>query len=66
MSGRLFFYSDQISDSPENRSFDVLLFKRLDFGRISIGYIPPTKDKQRNFFTNKAAYYRQYGVENMC
>lgn len=65
MSGRLFFYSDQVSDSPENRRLDALLFKGLDVGRISIGYIPSTDDKQRKFFTNKADYYRQYGVENM-
>lgn len=65
MSGRLFFYSDQIIESPGNRNLDALLLAGHNPAQTRIGFIPSTGDPDRRFFRNKTAYYGQYGVRHL-
>lgn len=65
ISGRLFFYSDQVIESPGNRNLDTLLLADHVPAQIRIGYIPSTADPDRQFFRNKAAYYGEYGVRHL-
>jgi dipeptidase E len=63
--GKLFFYSDQVVESPGNRRVDDLLFSGLVPKNIKIGYIPSTEDKEKRYFNLKEQYYREYGIQNM-
>ena len=63
--GKLFFYSDQVVESLDNRRVDELLFSGLNPKNIKIAYIPSIEDKERKYFHVKAEYYRNYGVENI-
>ncbi len=62
---RLFFYSDQITESPGNGNVDtVLLLAGHHAAHIRIGFIPSTGHPDRKFFRDKTAYYGQYGVRH--
>ena len=63
--GKLFFYSDQIVDSPGNQRLDKILFANMKNENIKIGYIPSIEDKDKKYFNAKVQYYRDYGVENI-
>ncbi|MBM7619350.1 dipeptidase E [Bacillus tianshenii] len=63
--GKLFFYSDQVSEYPGNQRMDKMLFDGFDPNNIKIGYIPSTDDKERNYFQTKVNYYRQYGITDI-
>lgn len=63
--GKLFFYSDQVVESPGNRRLDDLLFAGLNTESIKVAYIPSTEDKDRKYFNIKAQYYRDYGIYNL-
>lgn len=63
--GKLFFFSDQVKESPENQRMDKLLFDGIDPKNIKIGYIPSTEDKERNYFHTKVNYYREYGITDI-
>ncbi|MCM3612169.1 Type 1 glutamine amidotransferase-like domain-containing protein [Planococcus sp. MERTA32b] len=63
--GKLFFYSDQITESPGNKRLDHLLLEGLDLEHAKIAYIPSTEDKEKVYYTLKAEYYRGYGIRNM-
>lgn len=62
--GKLFFYSDQVFESPGNQRLDHLLFAELDPKNTKIGYIPSTEDKEKKHFHKKAHYYQTYGYRN--
>ncbi|MFD1738872.1 Type 1 glutamine amidotransferase-like domain-containing protein [Bacillus salitolerans] len=62
--GKLFFYSDQVVESPGNRRMDELLFDGMQPVNCKIGYIPSTEDKERKYFDKKVEYYREYGIQN--
>ncbi|WP_226658081.1 Type 1 glutamine amidotransferase-like domain-containing protein [Guptibacillus hwajinpoensis] len=63
--GKLFFYSDQVNDSPGNQRLDSLLFEGLDLKTIKVGYIPSTEDKDKQYFQTKVQYYQNYGVTDI-
>lgn len=63
--GKLFFYSDQIAETPGNKRMDHLLLEGLDPEHTKIAYIPSTEDKERKYFNLKADYYLDYGVRDM-
>ncbi|RLQ90826.1 Type 1 glutamine amidotransferase-like domain-containing protein [Planomicrobium sp. Y74] len=63
--GKLFFYSDQIAETPGNKRMDHLLLEGLDPEHTKIAYIPSTEDKERKYFNLKAEYYLDYGVRDM-
>lgn len=63
--GKLFFYSDQVVESPGNQRLDALLFEGLDISTIKVGYIPSTEDKRKQYFQTKVQYYQDYGVTNI-
>lgn len=63
--GRLFFYSDQVLESPQNRRLDEVLFEDTNASDVKIGYIPSTEDKEKKYFHIKKQYYHMYGVENI-
>lgn len=63
--GKLFFYSDQIAETPGNRRLDERLLEGLDPETAKIAYIPSTEDKEQKYYTLKAEYYRGYGIRNM-
>ncbi|MEA3319475.1 MAG: Type 1 glutamine amidotransferase-like domain-containing protein [Bacillota bacterium] len=63
--GKLFFYSDQVVESPGNRRLDNILLANKDLKSIKIGYIPSTDDKEKIFFNTKVKYYRNYGITNI-
>lgn len=63
--GKLFFYSDQITETPGNKRLDHLLLEGLDPEYTKIAYIPSTEDKERKYFNLKAEYYRDYEVREM-
>ncbi|WP_449536399.1 Type 1 glutamine amidotransferase-like domain-containing protein [Ferdinandcohnia sp. Marseille-Q9671] len=62
--GKLFFYSDQVVESPGNKRLDNILFAGIDTKTSKIGYIPSTEDKDKKYFNTKVQYYRNYGIEN--
>ncbi|WP_409292900.1 Type 1 glutamine amidotransferase-like domain-containing protein [Peribacillus sp. SCS-37] len=61
--GRLFFYSDQVVESPGNLRLDH--FAGMEPSQIKIGYIPSTEDKEREYFKAKVQYYHDYGIKNI-
>ncbi|TKD71387.1 Type 1 glutamine amidotransferase-like domain-containing protein [Pseudalkalibacillus hwajinpoensis] len=61
--GKLFFYSDQVVESPGNRRLDNILLTGMEPKDIKIGYIPSTEDKEKTYFNTKAQYYRDYGIQ---
>jgi dipeptidase E len=63
--GKLFFYSDQVVESPGNRRLDNILLTGKDPKSIKIGYIPSTEDKEKTYFNTKAQYYRTYGIQDI-
>lgn len=63
--GKLFFYSDQIAETPGNTRMDHLLLRGLDPEYAKIAYIPSTEDKDRKYFNLKAEYYWNYGIRDM-
>lgn len=63
--GKLFFYSDQIVESPGNKRMDHILFANNETNSIKIGYVPSTEDKEKAYYNIKANYYREYGIQNM-
>ena len=63
--GKLFFYSDQVLESPQNRRLDDVLFEDKNPREINIVYIPSTEDKEKQYFHLKKQYYQMYGVENV-
>lgn len=63
--GKLFFYSDQVVESPGNRRLDNILLTGKDPKSIKIGYIPSTEDKEKTYFNTKAQYYREYGIQDI-
>jgi dipeptidase E len=63
--GKLFFYSDQIAETPGNKRLDHLLLEGLNPETARIAYIPSTEDKERKYYNLKAQYYRNYGFHNM-
>ncbi|WP_223701679.1 Type 1 glutamine amidotransferase-like domain-containing protein [Sutcliffiella deserti] len=63
--GKLFFYSDQVVESPGNRRLDNLLLASKELKFIKIGYIPSTEDKEKTHFNTKVKYYREYGITNI-
>lgn len=62
--GKLFFYSDQVVESPGNQRLDALLFEGLEISTVQVGYIPSTEDKRKQYFQTKVQYYQDYGVTN--
>lgn len=62
--GKLFFYSDQITETPGNERLDHLLLEGLNLEHAKIAYIPSTEDKEKEYFKLKEQYYRNYGVQN--
>ncbi|WP_283152195.1 Type 1 glutamine amidotransferase-like domain-containing protein [Guptibacillus hwajinpoensis] len=60
--GKLYFYSDQVNETPGNRRLDELLFSG---GNKKISYIPSTEDKEKHYYGTKVNYYRNYGIENI-
>ncbi|WKA55570.1 Type 1 glutamine amidotransferase-like domain-containing protein [Planococcus shixiaomingii] len=62
--GKLFFYSDQIVESPGNRRLDHILLEGADLQNTKIGYIPSTEDEEKTHFNVKAQYYRNYGIQD--
>lgn len=63
--GKLFFYSDQIAESPGNKKLDKFLFNNRKNKNIKIGYIASTEDKDKKYFNTKVQYYCDYGVKNI-
>lgn len=63
--GKLFFYSDQVLESPQNSRLDDVLFEGKSPREIKIAYIPSTEDKEKKYFHLKKQYYQMYGVENV-
>ncbi|PFG13223.1 Type 1 glutamine amidotransferase-like domain-containing protein [Bacillus sp. es.036] len=63
--GKLFLYSDQISESPENQRLDSLLFNGMETEKIKVGYIPSTQDKDKKYFRTKVDYYQNYGISDI-
>lgn len=61
--GKLFFYSDQVKESPGNVRMDELLFAGIEPKNIKIGYIPSTEDKEKKYFHTKVQYYLEYGIQ---
>jgi len=47
--GKLFFYSDQVVESPGNRRLENILLASMDSKSIKIGYIPTTEDREKMF-----------------
>lgn len=62
--GKLFFYSDQVVESPGNRRLDTILLDGLECENIKLGYIPSTEDREKTYFNIKAHYYRHYGIQD--
>lgn len=52
--GKLFFYSDQVKESPGNVRMDELLFAGMEPKNIKIGYIPSTRDGFKRIGGSKA------------
>lgn len=63
--GKLFFYSDQVVESPGNRRLDNILLAGMDTKNFRIGYIPSTEDREKKYFNTKAQYYRDYGIQDI-
>ncbi|WP_194840879.1 Type 1 glutamine amidotransferase-like domain-containing protein [Filobacillus milosensis] len=63
--GKLYFYSDQVIESPGNKRLDQLLLAGFEAKDIKIGYIPSTEDKDKEYFNTKVQYYKSYGIHNM-
>lgn len=63
--GKLFFYSDQIAETPGNERLDHLLLEGSNPETIKIAYIPSTEDREKTYFNLKAQYYGNYGVQDM-
>lgn len=63
--GKLFFYSDQIIESPGNKRLDNILFHGEERKNNKIGYIPSTQDRDKMYFNTKVQYYRNYGVKDI-
>ncbi|MCA1054016.1 Type 1 glutamine amidotransferase-like domain-containing protein [Rossellomorea aquimaris] len=63
--GELYFYSDQIAESPGNRRLDDRLFANKQPESMKIGYLPSTEDPERLYFKQKESYYQQYGVTDL-
>ncbi|WP_226673485.1 Type 1 glutamine amidotransferase-like domain-containing protein [Rossellomorea aquimaris] len=63
--GKLFFYSDQVVESPGNRRLDDILLAGVNTNNIQVGYIPSTEDKDKTFFRTKVDYYRNYGIRDI-
>lgn len=63
--GNLFFYSDQVIESPGNRRLDNKLFTSGEPEGIKIGYIPSTEDREKIHFNIKTQYYRDYGIQDI-
>jgi len=63
--GKLFLYSDQIIESPENQRLDALLFNEMATEKIKVGYIPSTQDKDKKYFRTKVDYYQNYGISDI-
>ncbi len=63
--GKLFLYSDQIIESPENQRLDSLLFNGMETEKIKLGYIPSTQDKDKKYFRTKVDYYQNYGISDI-
>lgn len=63
--GKLFFYSDQVSETPGNERLDRRLLEGLDPEKLKIAYIPSTEDRDKTYFRLKAQYYRHYGIRDM-
>ena len=63
--GKLFFYSDQVVESPGNRRLDDILLAGMDTKNIQLGYIPSKAENQKTFFRTKVDYYRNYGIRDI-
>ncbi|WP_421385356.1 Type 1 glutamine amidotransferase-like domain-containing protein [Bacillus salacetis] len=63
--GKLFFYSDQVVESPGNRRLDEKLLAGMNTDNVKVGYIPSTEDKEKTFFRSKADYYQKYGIQDI-
>ena len=63
--GKLFFYSDQVVETPGNERLDQLLLEGLDPETIKMAYIPSTEDSEKMYFNLKAQYYRNYGIRKI-
>ena len=63
--GKLFFYSDQIKETPGNERLDHLLLDGLNLETTKIAYIPSVEDSEKTYFNLKSRYYKNYGVQDI-